>query len=109
MGYIRHHAIIVTSWDEERMEVARNKAIEVFGELMVSTFVQSKVNGNISFFIGPDGSKEGWEESESSDVNRGIFIDWLKSQAFEDGSSIYSWVELFYGDDNGKAGITAHN
>ena len=118
MGYIRHHAIVVTSWDKKLVEKARRKAMRIFnvkspyGNIpkLVSTIITSPVNGYYSIFIAPDGSKEGWEESDNGDVNRDNFINWINEQAYEeDNSNSLSYAELFYGDDEGKSKIVKHN
>ena len=108
MGYIRHHAIVVTSWDDSCIVDAHLKAIEIFGEL-VSCIVKSKINGYVSFFIAPDGSKEGWSGSADGDKNREKFIKWINSKAYTDGSNVYSYAEFFYGDDENQSEIVNHN
>jgi len=107
MGYIRHHAIIITSWKEE-VSQAHEEAVKIFGDL-VSNIVYSKVNLYASFFIAPDGSKEGWEESHEGDQKRDNYLEWVKAQTWSDGSSWLDYVELFYGDDEGEAEILNHN
>lgn len=57
----------------------------------------------------PDGSKEGWEHSDVGDKARDSYTDWLKAQAYEDGSSPLQWVEVQYGDDNGETKIIRHS
>ena len=104
MGYIAHRTIIVTSfditWDEPKLaETARKKAIEIFGEGLVSDMVDSVINGYKSFFVAPDGSKEGWPESDEGDVKREEFKKWLREQAYDDGSNHYDWAEFRYGGD----------
>lgn len=108
MGYIRHHAIIVTSWDGKALEKAHCEAGLIFGE-NVSNIVHADLNGYDSFFIGPDGSKESWEDSNIGDKNRETFIKWIKTQEYEDGSNRLAFAEFYYGDDNKKSQITKHN
>ena len=100
MGYMVHHAIIVTSWDENSIKTSHSMAVEIFKDL-VSDIVKSKTNGYISFFVAPDGSKAGWTESNDGDVRRDKFIEWLNEQRYEDGSSNMDWAEIQYGDENG--------
>jgi hypothetical protein len=97
MGYMRYHAIVVTSSSTE----AHEKAEEIFGEL-VSPIVYSVTNGYNSFFVAPDGSKEGWETSDNYDDKRKEFIEWLRSQAYEDGSNSMKYIEVQFGDDNNE-------
>ncbi|WP_439132501.1 hypothetical protein [Polaribacter sp.] len=108
MGYIKHHAITVTSSIDELIKEAHSKAKDIFKE-RTSEILNSKTNGYKSFFIAPDGSKEGWEESNKGNKQRNTFVDWINSKACEDGSNSISFCEFFYGEDNGYAGIENHN
>jgi|SRR5216683_3332841 len=104
MGYMRHHAIVVTSYNEKNIKAAHEKALEIFGDS-----VTAMTNGYCSFFIAPDGSKEGWDTSESGDECRTLFIGWLNEQRFEDRSSSFDWVEVQYGDDENETIICRHS
>lgn len=108
MGYMRHHAILVTSWNAEKIQDAHTKATEL--GCAVSGIVGEVVNGYQSFFVAPDGSKEGWSDSDLGDQRRSEFIDWMRSKYFSDGSSYLDWAEVQYGDDNDEAIVTqAHD
>jgi hypothetical protein len=107
MGYMRHNSIIVSGCIYKYIKDAYEKAIEIFPE--VSNLLHSDVNGYRSFFIPPDGSKEGWYGSNLGDDKRHRFIEWLKGQNYEDGSSPFSWVEVQYGDDNKETKIINHS
>lgn len=109
MGYMVHHGIVVTSWCDESIEKAHEKAKEIFDERLVSSVCGSMVNGYASFFIAPDGSKAGWPESHEGDAKRDTFIGWMKSQAYEDGSSSLDWAEVQYGDESGYQYVTRSN
>lgn len=98
MGFIRHHAILVTGWGN--LEIAREMAIE-FGN-NVSDIVGPVSNGYFTFMVAPDGSKEGWEASGDGDDARERFIRWLKGRTDDD----FEWAELYYGHDDGTAKIT---
>lgn len=100
MGYMRHHAIIVSSWDRELLSKAHFEAKIIFPT--VSDVLESRVNGHGSFFIPPDGSKESWELSDTGDEERHIFLQWLNAHRYSDGSSALKWAEVQYGDDEGK-------
>jgi len=106
LGYIRHHSILVTGFIESDTVKAHLKAIDIFGGL-VSEINNMSTNHYYSFVVFPDGSKEGWEESEKGDANRAAFKAWLEQQRFEDHSSPYAWVEVQYGDENGDTRIIA--
>lgn len=98
MGYMRHHAIVVTSWKDDAIWAANKVAQTLFP--WVSPLSACGINGYLSFFIPPDGSKEGWEESDAGDAVRDAFIEYLRSTRFEDGSSYLVWVEVQFGDDS---------
>lgn len=99
MGYMRHHAIVVTSFDNSTINSAWITAIGIFGD-RVTNLTDRQTNGFQTFCVGPDGSKEGWQESADGDTQRDVFIDWLRAARFDDGSSLLSWVEVQYGDDD---------
>lgn len=91
MGWIRHHAIVVTSCCNQHINAAHAKAVEIFGKLLiennVSTIVGPTVNGTYTFLIAPDGSKEGWDTSDAADAARTQWIEWGKTQS-------YIWIGL---------------
>lgn len=97
MGYDRHHAIIVTSKDAEMLKAALDKA-DALG-MTTTGIVPSPVNGWASFFVAPDGSKEGWDASDDGDAQRNNLVTWLDCQRWEDDSTRMDWVEVQYGDD----------
>lgn len=108
MGYMRHHAIVVTSWDKEALTKAHAQAQKMFdpvsaacvskGSSVVSAVVDAGLNGYRSFLIAPDGSKEGWPESDAYDLARAEFVKWLNAQRHEDGSTLLQFAEVFFGD-----------
>ena len=93
MGYMVHHAIIVTSEFEDAIEAAHGRAVELFEN--VSMIIPGTVNIQGSFFVPPDGSKEGWSVSCKGDHNREEFVEYLR------GDSGLSWAEVQYGDQEG--------
>ncbi len=95
MGYMRHHTIVVTGWDREDTRKAHNQAVKQFGHL-VSQVVDSRLNGYVSFFIAPDGSKEGWSASHNGDDAREYFKSWLR-----ESRNSASWVEVQFADEDG--------
>lgn len=103
MGYMRHHAIVVTSFSVERIAPAHTQAKSLFSQ--VSEIIQSPINGYWSFLVAPDGSKEGWQESADGDASRDTFVSWLEAQRYEDGSSPLDWAEVQYGDDDRETKI----
>jgi len=100
MGYMKHHSIIVTAWDEDKIKEAHNKAMELFDNKLISELVDGVTNSYKSFFIAPDGSKEGWTESIVYDGARGKFLNWLWKQNYDDGSNIFAWVIVSFDEEN---------
>lgn len=117
MGYERHHCLVVTSWNAELLTEAHQAAVDIFAKaaaggypgMRVSEVVPSPRNGVTSFFVPPDGSKEGWDESEAGDGARNAFVEWLNARRYDDGSTSLDWVEVQYGDDERKTKITRHS
>ncbi len=93
MGYMQHHAILVTTYRQSLAEMARAKAQEIFGEEFSTLVSEPVTNGYHSFAIFPDGSKEGWQDSDQGERYRADFISWLKAH------DEYGWVLVQYGDD----------
>lgn len=109
MGHIKHHAITVTTFDEKEIQIAHRFAKSLFGD-QVTEVIKSPINAWFSFLIGPDGSKEGWGDSEVGDKNRDQFRTFVESQNDpDDGSNSLKYIEYFYGEDEGKAAIENHN
>lgn len=106
MGDTRHHAIIVTSWDEPRIVDVHRAAQAIFsppfglgyGGIWVSPLSPKSVNGHRSFFVAPDGSQEGWDASEVGETRRDGFVALLRGNCYEDGSNALAWAEVQYGD-----------
>lgn len=104
MGYMKHNTIVVTSFDEKEILVAHACAKELFNKTtptyhdmsIVSEVITSTINGYYSFFVAPDGSKEGWEDSNLFDTNRRSFIKFLE----ENASNCDFLDAAFGGDDN---------
>lgn len=111
MGYIRHHAIIVTCGyfaKEDNFKHLYKMAKQLFEE-HCSDLIPSQMNGYTTFIIAPDGSKEGWETSENYDWKREEFIKILEQYRYSDGSGPLKWVEVQYGDDDGITKIVHHS
>lgn len=106
MGYMRHDAIVVTSWSAQWILDAYNQAIDL--GLQVLGPSEEVTNDYRSILICPDGSKEGWPESDTYNQLRLQYIDWLNSVKFSDGSSTLSWVAVSFNNDY-HATITAQS
>ncbi len=107
MGYIKHHTIVVTGWQNEKLKEAHQKAKEVFeknfgnmshektsASRLVSDIIQGVSNDQSSFFIAPDGSKGGWPNSNDADNARKEFLDWLQK-----ADNYCDYVEVIFGGD----------
>lgn len=99
MGLIRHSAIVVTSGFRDRLERVHRKATEL--GMAVSGIVDSPINGYYSFFVAPDGSKEGWPDSDEGDRRRAEFAAALEGTRACDGGAYIDWIEVMYGTDDG--------
>jgi len=104
MGYMRDHTIVLSHWDDEDLDKIRDKAVEIFGEDRVSPMMGPYTNCHVSFFIPPDGSKEGWDESKEGDARRSEFKDFIRK------SKLYcNWAEVVFGDDEQQNEVIDHN
>lgn len=95
MGYLRRHAIVVvgSNYEDARdIKEAHAKAVEIFP--WVSPISPPHTNGEMSFFVPPDGSKEGWAGSREGDERRDKFVEWLKGNL-----KTNCWVEVCFGED----------
>ncbi len=101
MGYMRHHAIVVTGFDIDGTKTARQGAVELAAKFdnpcAISELSEKATNGYRSFLIAPDGSKEGWVESKQGEEFRAAVIEYFQSQ---DGLYI-SWCLVQFGDEAG--------
>jgi len=99
MGIINHNAVLATTWSEEHY-----KSISIWisersvNEQMLFLFGNNFVNGARTIVLIPDGSKEGWVESDKGDALRRSFIERLEEDKYEDGSSPWDWIEVGYGE-----------
>lgn len=109
MGFMMHHTIVVSSCFADKIATAQGAAAFLFGARNVSSLTAPDMNGFQSFFVAPDGSKEGWSDSDDADAKRRQFTDWLDEQAYEDGSNGLRYVEVSFGADEGPATIVSSN
>ena len=106
MGYMRHHAIVVTSWDNKILRKAHKKAKKLFKQ--VAPITPPAINGYVSFLIAPDGSKENWLPSDHGDEKRREFIEWTDRLRDEVGFKI-DYVEIQFGDERRETKIISHS
>lgn len=109
MGYMRHHAIVLTGgdWGDSPIQSIHARAVEIFGADAVSLLGPKTTNMCQSFCVFPDGSKEGWNTSNGGDENRVRFKTWLRS--CRDDCGPCDWVEVQYGDDNRHTTVIDHS
>ena len=76
--------------------IAKGQNISKFN-IPVSEPVSSGVNGYWTLITGPDGSNEGWEESNLRNEAPNKIIKMIDSQEY-----YASWTEVQYDDENGE-------
>lgn len=117
MGYMVHHALIVTGHgrdshtplDWATAEDAHAAAVEIaqrFGACEVTALTAHATNGYRSFMIAPDGSKAGWSNSDNGDQTRAEMVAWLRDKA---RSGWFSWAVVRFGDEGGDNGLEEHD
>ncbi len=77
--------------------------MEAKGFQLVSPVIDSLINGYCSFFIAPDGSKEGYDASDDADKIRRLVVSYLMTPSMK--ASEVHFVEMSYGSDDVKAVI----
>lgn len=103
MGYFCHHAIIISSSYPEDLLIARYRILDIpHLALPVSEILPVAMQGYVSFFVGPDGSKEGRETSSIGNMQRDRIVEILRSFEFADEWSPLEWAEIQYGDEAGN-------
>jgi hypothetical protein len=84
MGYIVHDYILITHWDCEELKKVHKEICRIwkkyFDTSSVSSVIHSPINGYGTILICPDGSKEGWTESNYGDAARADILNYLKKQ-----------------------------
>jgi hypothetical protein len=75
------------------------------GFKLISPIVESLINHYYTFFIAPDGSKEGYDLSEDGDRIREKTIALLEATKQKLDPHVLNYTALFYGDDNLSARI----
>lgn len=104
MGYVAHHAVLVTAdayvlereWmpdvDEFKANLPGN-----WGSLITGPH-RGIINDYVTWVFLPDGSKEGWPDSDDGDRHRQHFAD-LFALRYEDESTPFNVVLVGY-DEN---------
>jgi hypothetical protein len=108
MGIMRHDAVIVVVPGSVARRERRGDAmpdVDAFRDSLPAEWrqlvvgpVQSMVNDYVTYAFLPDGSKEGWGESDDGDNYRAAFKG-LFAHISEDGSSPFDGVHVRWGGD----------
>jgi hypothetical protein len=106
MGYTIHHTISVTSRNADLLREAHSFAVSTGAR--VSEIVPGHVNNVASFFVAPDGSKEGWNASDNGDKERAQIKDWLLAHTYSDGSTCLDWFEVEHPEDRAPRIVDHH-
>ncbi len=108
MGYIAHHAIIVTA-EVQSIRLLHAQAVATFAGTYakVTAPTAAGMNATSSFLVAPDGDKEGWGYSDRGDAARAAFIAYLEV----DHDYAVDWVEVRFGGDDSdtKTHVVRHN
>jgi hypothetical protein len=112
MGYMAHHALIVTFPDYvlnspwmPNVQAFKEKMSPDLAPLLVGPVVAA-INGYQTWAFLPDGSKEGWGLSDEGDRVRQEFAD-LFAIRYDDGSGPFDVAVIrFGGNEPEKASIT---
>lgn len=117
MKNIKHHTIAITASDKVQLEALRGKVINIYKEKMeakkgfqlVSPIIESLINNFCTFYIAPDGSKEGYDASDDGDIIRKSITTLIESYKQADGENPFRYVEIAYGADDNSSQIISHN
>jgi len=99
MGYVAQQAVLATVFEEtpdhidELRDLIRDECGARFADLLVGP-VNSVINGDRTYVLAPDGSKEGWSDSDIGDQARRLFVEHF--------SGVFKYpeiVEVTYGTD----------
>ena len=98
MGAINHNLLAATSCIQEVIQGLEDWISQLSPrEQRLITSVDGLFGWYRTFLVIPDGSKEGWDESDFTDSLRQRFIARLEKDNYED-SSPWAWVEIGWGE-----------
>lgn len=95
MGLIQHNAMIATTLSVEEFSRVR-LAIEARDDRDLFTFNQTKINAYHTIIIPPDGSKEGWDDSDAGDSRRQWLIELIQQGPYIGG--YWDYVDVSFGE-----------
>ena len=108
MGVINHNAIIAITWSDEEVHKViswLNRLDKNFNQIFN---INNNKFGGTTIFMAPDGSEEGWKDSNEADKLRDEFVALLESSKYEDGSNPWRYVEVSYGE-HGQSIVRGNN
>lgn len=114
MGYIAHHALVITDYDGNGTLAPWQVIVEDFRrEYDLERYIVGPIgpftNGYVSYIYAPDGSKEGWDTSDEHDANRRALIDLLSNPNADWKSRPDFALVRFGGDESELATIEMHD
>lgn len=99
MGIVNHNTVIATTWDKKTFGAALEWCRRNLPEhRYIWQDAEPALNGYRTLVLLPDGSKEGWSESDVGDAQRDTLIAALELDNYDDGSSPWEWVEVGFGE-----------
>jgi len=100
MGVENNNVVIATTWNENEVARIKTWVHEIKDKFWESLFIFGPVaiNSKTTVVMVPDGSKEGWEESDRGDELRSKFIAEIEKANYGDGSSPWDYVEVGFGE-----------
>lgn len=106
MGVMHHNAVIATVFNQDYFndmkkwieELEVEKTFVGLDPKKLFIFGGGIANDYHTIVLVPDGSKEGWPDSDVGDKLREVFIAKLNSMAYDDGSSCWRWIEVGFGE-----------
>lgn len=113
MSKFKHHAIIVTCWDNDAAVETRDKAMCLFHPEMVTPIIESPYGGFKSFMVVPDGGKETRNMSSIYDEARELYVKCLHAYnvdcAKSDDKIPVDFIEVSFGGDDARSNIENYN
>ena len=99
MGVKNNECVIATTWNQDVAKAIKKWCGDLL-ELQQSlfAFVPALMNDKETVFLAPCGSKKGLAVDEEATELRNIFINFLETFNYDDGSSPIDWVEVGYGE-----------
>lgn len=98
MGVENNNAVVATTYDKKEIARVRKWVDELPEMKSLFLFGAEEINGKTTVVMVPDGSKEGWAESDAGDRLRDCFVKELEKANYDDGSNPWDFVEVGYGE-----------